>query len=178
LGLTQGMSELAHWLGILLLLLGCLLALLSLVLGLPGAFLLVLVAALYGWATGFVAVTWATLAGLLAAAVVAEIIEFASAAGGGSDPALKPSRRITVLAIIGAIVGAIFGAPLFLGLGALLGAFAGAFGGAALGAISEGQNRDDAVRHGLRALRGRVLGFIVKTAIATAMTIWLVVTVL
>lgn len=169
------MAEVAHWLGIALLLLGCLVALASLVLGLPGTFLIVGLAALYGWATGFAEISWLAIGGLLAAAMTAEVIEFASAAGGGSDPSMKPSRRITVAAIVGAFAGAILGAPILLGLGALLGAFAGAFGGAAVAAMSEGSDRETALRHGARAMRGRVLGFIVKAAIATAMTAWLVV---
>lgn len=172
------MAELAHWAGVLLLALVCAVALASLVLGLPGTFLIVLAGLVYAWLTGFAEVTWATLAGLAALALLAELIEFASAAGGGRDPALRPSRRITLSAIAGAIVGAIAGAPLLLGLGALLGAFAGAFGGAALAAASEGHDRGTAMRHGLRALRGRVLGFVVKAALATAMTIWLLVSAL
>jgi len=172
------MAAVAYWLGIALLALLCVGALLTLILGLPGTFLIVLIGGVYGWATGFAEVTPGTIAGLFGLALLAEAIEFASAARGGGDPTRKPSLRITIAAIAGAIVGAMLGAPLFFGIGALFGAFAGAFAGAALAAVSEGHDRDTAVHHGMQALRGRVLGFVVKSAIATAMTVWLIVTAL
>jgi uncharacterized protein len=172
------MAEVAHWLGIALLALLCVGALLTLVFGLPATFLIVVIGGLYGWATGFTEVTAGTLAGLFALAVLAEAIEFASAARGGGEGGPKPSLRITLAAIAGAIVGGLVAAPLFFGIGALLGAFAGAFFGAAAAAAWEGHDRDTAVRHGMQALRGRVLGFVVKSAIATAMTVWLIVTAL
>jgi hypothetical protein len=172
------MAEVTHWLGIALLALLCVGALLTLVLGLPGTFMIVLIGGVYGWATGFAEVTVGTIAGLFGLALLAEAVELASVARGGGDPARKPSLRITIAAIAGAIVGAIFGAPLFFGIGALFGAFAGAFAGAALAAVSEGHDRDTAVHHGMQALRGRVLGFVVKSAIATAMTVWLIVSAL
>jgi len=172
------MAEAAHWLGVILLALLCVAALLTLILGLPGTFVIVLAAALYGWATGFAEVTLWTVGGLLGLALLAELIEFASAARGGGESGPKPSRRITFAAIAGAVVGGILGVPLLFGIGALLGAFAGAFAGAAAAAVSEGHDRETAVRHGMQALRGRVLGFVVKSAIATAMTVWLIVTAL
>jgi len=89
-----------------------------------------------------------------------------------------PSRRITIGAIAGAVVGGLLGAPFFFGVGALAGAFGGAFAGAALAAMWEGHDRETVVHHGMQALRGRVLGFVVKSAIATAMTAWLIVTAL
>ena len=76
-------------------------------------------------------------------------------------------------AIAGAIAGTIFGAPLLLGIGALLGAFGGAFAGAALAAASEGHDRGRALAHGFSALRGRVLAFVVKSAVAIVMIVWL-----
>jgi len=177
-GYQAHMADVIHWLGILTLAVLCVGALMTLILGLPGTFLIVLVGLAYGWATGFSEVTWATIGGLLALALLAEAIELASAARGGGEGAAKPSLRITFAAIAGAIAGGLVGAPIFFGVGALFGAFAGAFAGAALAAVSEGHGRDAAVRHGLQALRGRVLGFVVKSAIATAMTVWLVVTAL
>ena len=172
------MAEVAHWLGITLLAVFCVAALLTLILGLPGTFLIVLVGAVYGWATGFAEVTPGTVGGLFALALLAEAIEFASAARGGGDAGPRPSLRITVGAIAGAVAGGLLGAPLLFGIGALFGAFAGAFAGAALAATWEGHDRDTAVHHGMQALRGRVLGFVVKSAIATAMTAWLIVTAL
>jgi len=166
------MDDLAHVTSVLLLLLLCGAALFSLVFGLPGTFLIFGIGLAYGAMTGFAGVTWPTLAGLLALAVAAELIEFmATARGAGGTE--KPSFRVTVGAIGGAIAGGILCAPLLFGVGALLGAFAGAFGGAALAAGSEGQDRGRALAHGFSALRGRVLGFVVKSAVAIVMIVWL-----
>jgi hypothetical protein len=172
------MSELYQVLGVAVLVLCCVVALASLVFGLPGTFLIVGVAFVYAWVTDFAGVTLVTVFGLLGLALIAEGIEFLSAAAGSKDPSLAPSRRITVLAILGAVVGAIAGAPLLFGLGALLGAFGGAFAGAALAAASLGHDRSAVFRHGMHALRGRVLGFVVKSALATVMSVWLVVSAL
>jgi hypothetical protein len=162
----------AHIAGVVVLLLFCGLALASLVFGLPGTFLIFGIGLAYGALTGFAGVTWPTLAGLLALAVVAELIELAATARGAGGVE-KPTFRITLGAIAGAIAGTIFGAPLLLGIGALLGAFVGAFAGAALAAASEGHDRGRALAHGLSALRGRVLAFVVKSAVAIVMIVWL-----
>jgi len=165
-------ADLAHWAGLALLLGFCGLGLVSLVFGLPGTFLIFGVGLAYGALTGFAGVTWWTLAGLLALAVAAEVVEFVATARGAGG-AEKPSLRITIGAIGGAIAGGILCAPLLLGVGALFGAFGGAFGGAALAAASEGHDRGLALAHGFSALRGRVLGFVVKSAVAIVMIVWL-----
>jgi hypothetical protein len=165
-------ADLAHWAGIVLLLLFCGVSLATLIVGLPGTFLIFGVGLAYGALTGFAGVTWWTLAGVLGLAVVAEIIEFAAAAR-GTGGTEKPTLRIAIGAIVGAIGGGILFAPVLLGLGALFGAFGGAFGGAALAAASEGHDRGRALAHGFSALRGRVLGFVVKSAVAIVMIVWL-----
>ncbi|RMF24342.1 MAG: DUF456 family protein, partial [Deltaproteobacteria bacterium] len=109
-----------HVLGLVVLVLFCLAALASLVLGLPGTFLIVLAAAVYGWAGGFATVGLSTIGWLLALALVAEAVEFiAGAAGHGGQ---RPSRRVAVAAIAGAMVGGIAAAPILFGLGSLPGA--------------------------------------------------------
>ena len=105
--------------------------------------------------------------------MLAELVELAIHGARCGGEAEKPSLRITLGAIGGAIAGGILCAPLLLGVGALLGAFAGAFGGATLAAASEGHDRGRALAHGFSALRGRVLGFVVKSAVAIAMIVWL-----
>ncbi len=155
--------------GIVLLLLFCLAALVSLVFGLPGTFLIVLAALVYGWASGFAAVGWSTVGWLLAMAVTAEAIEFAASASGMGGR--RPSRRVAAAAIVGALAGGIAGAPLLFGLGALLGALAGAFVGASIAAGSEGQSAVEAFRAGLAAMCGRFLGFVVKVSIAAVMLV-------
>ncbi len=156
-------------LGVLLLLLGCLVGLLSLVIGLPGTFIILGVALLYAWATGFAAVQWSTIGWLVLLALLAEGIEFA--ASGVGVAGARPSRRVTVGAVAGAIVGGIVGTPFLFGIGSLLGALAGAFAGAALAVTSEGGSVADAASTGFKALRGRLLGFVIKSAIAVLMVV-------
>lgn len=163
------MVTLLHILGLLLLLVGCLAALCALVFGLPGTFLIVGVALLYAWATGFAAVHWSTIGWLTLLAVVGEGIEFL--ASGAAAAGARPSRRVTVGALVGALIGGIIGTPLLFGVGSLLGALAGAFLGAALAVRSEGGSLEESVSTGFAALKGRLLGFILKSALAVVMVI-------
>jgi hypothetical protein len=163
------MSMVLHVLALILLFLSCALGLFALVLGLPGMLLIAASALVYAWATGFTSVSWSTIAWLVGLTVVGEGLEFlASGAGAASS---RPSRRVTLGALGGALVGGLLGAPLLFGLGALLGALAGAFAGAALAVRSEGGSVEDAVTTGAAAMRGRLLGFVIKSALAVVMVV-------
>ena len=151
-------------LGIVLLLLACVAALFTLVLGLPGTLLIVGLALFYAWATDFTVIHWSTIGWLALLAVIAEGLEFLASGVGAAGA--RPSRRVTIGALGGAFAGGIVGAPFLFGVGALLGALAGAFAGAALAVRSEGGTADHSLRTGLAAMRGRLLGFVVKSAIA------------
>jgi uncharacterized protein YqgC (DUF456 family) len=163
------MNAALHVLGVVLLLGGCLVALASLVVGLPGTLLIVGVAFLYAWATGFAALHWSTLGWLTLLAVMGEGIELL--AGGAAAAGARPSRRATIGALVGALIGGIVGTPLLFGVGSLLGALAGAFIGAALAVRSEGGSLQESVTTGFAALKGRLLGFVVKAAIAAVMVV-------
>lgn len=163
------MATALHILGLLVLALVCLVALASLVLGLPGTVLICLAAIVYAWATGFATVTWGTIGWLAALAVVGEGLEFLSGAvGSGAE---RPSRRVAVSALGGGIVGGIVGTPFLLGVGSLIGALAGAFAGAALARRAEGGDSASALRSGMSAMTGRFFGFVAKMAIAVVMLI-------
>jgi len=165
-----------HILGILVLGLVCLVALASLMFGLPGTFLIVVAALVYASATGFAAVRWATIAWLLLLALLGEGIEFfASAAGAAGD---RPSRRVTLSVLAGGFAGGIIGAPFLFGVGSLLGALLGAFVSAVLAVSSEGGDAGSALATGWAAMRGRLLGFVLKTAIAVVMLVVLAAAVL
>jgi hypothetical protein len=161
------MQTLLHVLGVILLLFGCAIAFFSLVLGLPGTFAIVGLALLYAWATGFAAVQWSTIGWLALLAVLGEGIELA-ASGAGAARA-RPSRRVTAGALAGALIGGIAGTPFLFGVGSLLGALAGAFAGAALAVRSEGGSLHESVATGFAALKGRLLGFVLKAALAGVM---------
>ncbi len=161
------MDTVLHVVGLLLLLMACLAAFASLLLGLPGTFLIVVAALVYAWATGFTTVTWSTVGWLFLLAVIGEVFElFAGAAGAAGK---RPSRRVMIGALLGGVVGGLVGTPLLFGVGSLLGALAGAFVGAALAVVSEGGTMGAALSTGLAAFRGRLLGFVLKTAVAVVM---------
>jgi hypothetical protein len=163
------METVLSLLGLLVLIVFCLLALLSLVLGLPGTFLIVAAALVYAWATGFAGVAWSTIGWLLLLAVLAEGIEFLAGSAGAA--ATRPSRRVTVAVLAGGFIGGIVGTPLLFGVGSLFGALLGAFAGAMLAVASEGGELHLAFRTGLAAMRGRLLGFVLKASIAVVMVV-------
>jgi uncharacterized protein YqgC (DUF456 family) len=137
--------------------------------GLPGTFLIVFSALLYALATEFAAITWATLALLLASALFAEGVE---AAAGIMGAKRYGSGNMGILAsLLGGIVGALFGAPFFLGLGAIPGALFGAFAGAVAAEAVRGRSLKEALRAGWGTFLGRVAGTAVKVAVAVAMVV-------
>ena len=156
-----------HALGLALLFFVCLLALLSLVFGAPGTLLIVAAALIYAWATDFSALRWSTIGWLALLAVVGEAVEFLSAARGA--PGSRPSRRVSLASLVGAFAGGIVGLPFLFGVGSLLGALAGAFLGAAIASSLESGDVATALSSGWAALRGRFLGFVLKSAIAVVM---------
>lgn len=167
----DGVAGFLHVLGLIVLFVVCLTALASMVLGVPGTVLIVVTALVYAWATGFHAVHWSTIGWLTLLAVVGEGLEQVAGAAGASGT--RPSRRVTFAVLGGSLVGGVAGAPFFFGVGALLGALLGAFAAAAIAVASEGGGWDAALATGLAAMRGRLLGFVLKTAIAVVMIVWL-----
>jgi uncharacterized protein YqgC (DUF456 family) len=162
------METLLWLLGLLLLFLVCLAALFSLLFGLPGTFIILLAAFVYAWATGFATIAWSTLGWLLGLTILGEGIELVAAAGGSGQ---RPSRRVAIAAICGAVIGGLVGTPILFGIGSLLGALLGAFTGAAIASVSEGGSIDSSLRAGFAALRGRLLGFVLKASLAAVMVV-------
>ena len=147
----------------------CAIAVASLVLGLPGTFLILGAAIVYAWLTGFNAVTWTTIGWLTALSLVGETLEFLSGTIG--ERGRRPSTRTMIWTVLGGVIGGIIAAPFLFGIGSLFGALAGAFAGAALAVRSEGADSRTALRTGFVAMRGRLLGFILKLAIAVLMIV-------
>jgi uncharacterized protein len=166
------METFLHVLALLALFSVCLVAFASLLFGLPGTFLIVAAAIVYGWATSFAAVQWSTIAWLTGLALVGEGIEFFAATVGAASE--RPSRRVTVLVLAGGFAGGIVGTPFLFGIGSLIGALLGAFTGAAVAVASEGGSLRSALGTGMAAMRGRLLGFILKSAVAVLMLVVLV----
>lgn len=141
--------------------------LISLVVGLPGTFIILADAALYGWYGGFQEITVKTIIILIALAVIGEVLEFVFGIAGAKKQ--KASKSAIVGSIIGGIVGAVLGAPFFFGVGSIIGAFLGAFAGAFLIELAKEKGLNQAMQSGRGAFVGRVVGTITKGVIAIAM---------
>lgn len=170
------METILYVLGVAVLFGVCVGAVLSLLFGLPGTFVILGAALVYAWVTGFTGVGWATIGWLTGLALLGEAIEFLASSAGASGA--RPSWRVFGGALIGSFVGGLLGVPFLFGLGALPGALVGAFAGAALAVASEGGDTNAAVATGFAAMRGRLLGFVLKAAVAVTMVVLLAAAVL
>lgn len=156
--------------------------LLSVVLGLPGTWLMAGTALLVVWlrwdaATGWSSAMfgWVVLAAAIALALLGEAMEFFAGVSGAQRAGA--SRSGAVGAFLGAIAGAIaatFLIPVPI-VGSLLGACGGAALGAGLGEVSAGRTFQDAQRSGVGAGVGRFKGTLAKVAVAAG--IWLLLAV-
>jgi uncharacterized protein YqgC (DUF456 family) len=144
--------------------------------GLPGTWLIVAVAAAYAWLISPEAIGWPAIATLVVLAVVGEVFEFLAGALGVASAG--GSRRGAVLAIMGSIVGGIVG--IFAGLpipvvgslaGAVLFGAVGALVGAVIGETWKGRDLDTSLDIGKAAFVGRVLGTAAKIIVCTLMVV-------
>ena len=147
----------------------------SILFGMPGIWLIVLVAALVEWAEPgeymFNQTTLYVSAGL---ALLAEILEFLMGAAGSRQAG--GSKRGAGLAIVGGIVGAILGTALPIPvLGTLIGACAGAFAGSLLGDRMAGRPMGKSIEAGRGAAIGRFWGTTAKMIIGAVVVVLLAV---
>ncbi|MFQ5462882.1 MAG: DUF456 domain-containing protein [Phycisphaerae bacterium] len=147
----------------------CLVGVLLTVVRMPGTWAIIAGAALHGWWTQWSSIGWLTLGLLIAAAVVAEIIEFLAssvvAKGAGA------SRRAAVGGFLGAFFGMFmlsFLVPIPL-VGTVIGAIAGCFLGALIGELSAQSKLEKVARVGAFSAVGLVIGMVTKMAISAAM---------
>ncbi len=147
----------------------------SILFGVPGIWLMVLIAAIVEWLQPgeylFGQTTLLVAAGL---ALLAEILEFLAGAAGSRQAG--GSKRGAALAIVGGIVGAVVGTALPVPvLGTLIGACAGAFAGSLLGDRMAGRTMDQSVQAGRGAAIGRFWGTTAKMIIGAIVLILLAV---
>lgn len=136
------------------------------VFALPGNWIALLLALLFGWAEGFEAVTWWVL---LLGALLAGLGELAEFLGGWHGARRSGGSKWTgVAAILGSIAGALFGAAFGYGLGAIPGTVLGAFAGALLAEGLQKQEAGDAFRRGVWAGIGRAFGLAAKLGLGAA----------
>ncbi|MDZ4861363.1 MAG: DUF456 domain-containing protein [Candidatus Hydrogenedentes bacterium] len=130
---------------------------------------IILAAMVIAWiATGFEHFGWIGIGGMLALAVIGEILEFLAAGYGAKK--FGGGKGSMLAALAGCIGGAILGSPIFPIVGTLIGACIGAFAGAALWEyIKHEKETGDALWTGLGAALGKVAGLFIKTGAGFAM---------
>lgn len=153
--------------GLIVLVLFLVLGFFSLFLGLPGTWIILAAAGLYGWATSFQKITLPVVIVLASAALLAEALEYLLAAAGARR--FGASRKGALASIAGGLFGALLGAPLFFGLGALIGLFVGAFVGVFLYEWLKNRNVRKSLRSGLGGFLGRISGTMIKILLALGM---------
>jgi len=146
--------------------------------GLPGTFMILGAAVLYGFLTGFAKITGSMLLLMLLFTIIGEVAEYIFGVIGAKR--YGSSTKGIVFSIVGGFFGAILGAPLFFGLGAIIGALCGAFIGAVLVELyTYGlEEWKQALRSGWGNFLGRMAGMFFKIGIAIGMIVWIAVTVI
>ena len=141
--------------------------LIAVALGLPGTWLIVVASVFYSWLTDFAIITPQLLLGLLALAVVAELLEFTAGLWGARR--YGGTKKAMVGTMIGGILGAVALSPMLFGFGTIVGAFFGAFVGAFSMTYLEQRKMDKAMRVGWGALLGRIFAMVFKGAAVVTM---------
>ncbi|MDX1681560.1 MAG: DUF456 domain-containing protein [Phycisphaeraceae bacterium] len=140
-------------------------------LGLPGTWLMVLLAAGYAWMYPDQLAIW-TVVGITVLALLGELAEFAFSAA--TSHAAGSSRRGLAGALIGGIIGGLLGTLIPIPvIGTLLGACGGAGLGATGGDLWAGRPWEDSLLAGRSAAWGRFQGTVTKFILGVAMAIWL-----
>ncbi|MBS0208410.1 MAG: DUF456 domain-containing protein [Planctomycetes bacterium] len=167
--------------GIILLLLALAIGWVMTLFSLPGNWLIVAAALVFGllvpddWRTDL---GWPTMVALVGLALFGELAELLCGSAGVRGAG--GSRRAAFLSIIGSVLGTIPGASLggLLGsivpvfgtiAGVILGACLGALVGAMIGEAWKGSELDRSMKIGLGAFVGRLFGTVAKLAVASAM---------
>lgn len=139
----------------------------SILFGLPGTWLILVVSFLYGYAGHFEKFGVPLLAFLAVVTVAAEGLEYLLGMAGAKR--FGASRKGAIASMAGGIIGAVLCTPLFFGIGALPGLFVGAFLGAFSYEWVTQRDLKHSFRSGLGAFLGRVTGTMVKLLAALGM---------
>jgi uncharacterized protein YqgC (DUF456 family) len=163
----QMSSEIVKVVVLIILILSMPAGLIAVVLGLPGTWLILVASVLYGWLTEFAIINAQLLLGLLALAVVAELLDLTAGLWGARR--YGGTKKAMVGTMIGGILGAVALSPMLFGVGSIVGAFFGAFAGAFSMTYLEQRKMDEAMRVGWGALLGRVFAMVFKGAAVVIM---------
>jgi uncharacterized protein len=162
LGIAQGI-------GFFLFFAVMLLAIVSLIVGLPGTWIIVMEAIIFALVTKFNhGIGWWDLLLLLALAGAGEAFELVVTAYGAKK--FGASNRAVLAALVGGLAGAFLANNAVPIIGALVGAFLGVYLGAFLYTWWAENDSGQAFRAGIGAFMGRMGAILIKGAIAVAMT--------
>ncbi|GBD27885.1 hypothetical protein HRbin30_03242 [bacterium HR30] len=159
-----------HWIvGVLLSLLTGAFGGILVVVGLPGTWLVCLVALGFAFWTGFSILGWPSLIVMFALALTGEWLEFWLGAAAAAK--VRSSWKVSAAVLIGGLCGAVVGAPFLFGLGALIGSLIGSFTGAAVAAFWEGASVREMIQVGRAAMKGRWQAFLAKMGVVLLLTL-------
>jgi uncharacterized protein YqgC (DUF456 family) len=122
-------------------------------------------------------ISWWTVAGALALAIIAEVFEIAASAAGAKRGGA--SRQGAIFAVVGSLVGALVGSFIV----PIIGTIVGAVLGAGIGAVAaergiKGRTWRDSAKAGQGAAVGRLAATVLKTILAVFIALLLSVAVL
>jgi len=155
--------------GIVVLCLAMVLALGSIIFGLPGIWMILVLAVVAAALEGFARINLTVILILLGLALFGELLEFLIGYVGARVKGA--SRAASMAALIGAIAGAFFLGGWIPVVGALLGAFAGAFLAAFTVELFKQGKAEPAYKAGIAAMFGRIGSIISKLSIGVAMIV-------
>ena len=145
-----------------------LLAIFSILIGLPGCWIILVEALVYALITKFAAgIGWWDLLALLIMAGAGELAEFLLTAYGAQK--YGASKKAIAGALVGGLVGAILVNAIIPIIGALIGAFVGVYLGAFILTYAFDRDLDQARKSGIGAFMGRLGSVLVKGTMAVAM---------
>ncbi|GEM_PF-263288 len=140
--------------------------------GIPGTFIMAVVAFIGGWMTDYATLTVGHILIMFAVSIILEVVEFFL--GGLAVKYFGAGNRTAIFAIAGGIAGTIIGAGMLFLAGAFFGLLAGSYAGAYLSEILEGKTGAEAVRTAFGAVMGNVVSKVLKSTAVIIMGVWMI----
>lgn len=140
--------------------------------GLPGNWVILFTALVYGYFDAFVHINTIVLLILLGALLVGELVEFVAGTLGAQKA--NASKTAIVTAFIGGITGGIIGTGIMPGLGSIAGAIGGSFVSGYFAEYFTTGNKEKAGRVAKSIVVGQALGLVFKLAVAIGMVVLII----
>jgi len=157
---------------LIVLLILCIFGLLITLIGLPGTWIIPIMALIYKILPLPVTISWKLILILTGLAIFGEILEYYIGAMSASKAGA--TKWGVAGAMVGGIIGAIIGVPIFL-IGSLVGLFIGAFLGAFIVEFFIKEDVEKAIKAGIGAFKGRLGAIMVKELLGVVMIIILII---